>query len=94
MREVVALAGSEMLPGGALTMEGPVITKTIKAPTPLYQNDSTLKKGVVKQVDFSADGADVTVYRLIEQYGQITRERYFSRYKPWRAVYLVGTRVQ
>ncbi|HEY6040775.1 MAG TPA: VanW family protein [Anaerolineae bacterium] len=81
-------------PNRKVTMEDPVVTNIIKAPTPLYQNDATLKKGVVKQVDFSADGEDVTLYRVIDQNGQVTREKFFSRYKPWRAVFMVGTRVQ
>ncbi|MBC7255216.1 MAG: hypothetical protein H5T66_03820, partial [Chloroflexi bacterium] len=43
------------------------------------------------QVEWAHDGADVTVYRIIEENGRvIARERFFSRYRPWPARYRVG----
>ncbi|MBI2033412.1 MAG: VanW family protein, partial [Candidatus Levybacteria bacterium] len=42
-----------------VTLSEPVITSQTPAPEPLYQDDPTLPKGTVKQVDFAASGASV-----------------------------------
>lgn len=63
------------------------------APAPLYQEDPTLPVGITKQVDWAAPGLktafDYTVTR-----GGVTlhQETFNSNYRPWRAVYLVGTK--
>lgn len=63
----------------------------IPPPPPLYQEDPTLKKGVVKQIDFAAWGAKTTFHYKVIKDGQILFEKdFFSSYKPWQAVYLVG----
>lgn len=60
------------------------------APDPLYQDDPTLKKGVVKQVDFAASGAKTFFSYRIVNGSKITETKFFSIYRPWQAVYLVG----
>jgi len=36
---------------------------------------------------------DVTVYRIIKENGvEVRRDTFFSRYLPWQAVFLVGTK--
>ncbi len=61
-------------------------------PPPLYQDDPTLRKGIVKQIDFPAWGGkakfDYTVTRNSET---IFQKQFFSSYRPWQTVYLVGT---
>jgi vancomycin resistance protein YoaR len=61
-------------------------------PPDLYQDDPTLPKGTVKQVDFSAWGAkasfDYTVTRAADVLQKTT---FFSNFRPWQAVYLKGT---
>jgi vancomycin resistance protein YoaR len=58
----------------------------------LRQDDPTLKKGVVKQVDFAAWGAKVNYQYKVLRNGTILFEKsFFSSYRPWQAVYLVGT---
>lgn len=60
-------------------------------PKPLYQENPDLKKGEIKQVDWEAEGADVTVYRTVHRDGQVYLEDEFStHYMPWRAVYEYG----
>lgn len=60
-------------------------------PPPLYQDDFTLAKGVVKQVDFAAWGAKASfVYTVMRNGQQIEHQTFFSDYRPWQAVYLVG----
>lgn len=61
-------------------------------PPPLYQDDGTLKKGVVKQVDYQAWGASAYFTYKVSKDNQTLFEKKFSSYfKPWQAVYLVGT---
>ena len=60
-------------------------------PPPLYQDDFTIAKGVVKQVDFAAWGAKASfVYTVMRNGQQIEHQTFFSDYRPWQAVYLVG----
>ncbi len=61
-------------------------------PPAVYQDDPTLKKGVTKQVDFSAWGAkSVFTYKVTKQNSEGFEKTFFSMFKPWQAVYLVGT---
>lgn len=62
------------------------------APEPLYEDDPTLAKGVVKQVDYAASGAKTSfTYKVIM--GEDVREQTFtSVFRPWRAVYMRGTK--
>jgi vancomycin resistance protein YoaR len=63
----------------------------IPPPSPLYQEDPTLKKGIVKQIDFAAWGAKANFHYKVTKDDQILFEKdFFSSYKPWRAIYLVG----
>lgn len=60
-------------------------------PEPLYQENEELARGEIRQVDWEAAGADVTVYRTVHRDGQVYIEDVFStHYLPWRAVYEYG----
>ena len=62
-----------------------------EAPEPLYQENEDLNKGEIRQVDWEADGADVTVFRTVMRDGQVYLEDTFAtHYLPWRAVYEYG----
>lgn len=70
----------------------PVIISQSSAPEPLYQDDPSLPKGTVKQVDFAATGAKTYFTRKVSRGGEvIIDERVSSNFRPWQAVYLVGT---
>jgi len=61
-------------------------------PSAIYQDDPTLKKGVVKQVDFPAWGGKASfVYKVYKENKLIIDQKFYSSYRPWQAVYLVGT---
>ncbi|HEX7042171.1 MAG TPA: VanW family protein [Patescibacteria group bacterium] len=78
--------------GRQVTMTTPVVTGQTPAPAPLYQDDPTLPKGVTKQIDFSAAGAHVSFSRTVTKNGkEIINDTFISNYRPWQAVYLVGT---
>ena len=62
------------------------------APPALYQDDPTLPKGVTKQVDWSASGAKtVFTYKVIRGNETLINQQFISNFRPWQAVYLVGT---
>ena len=63
----------------------------VPAPEPLYEENPELAKGEIKQVDWEAEGADVSVTRTVMRAGEV----YFTdttntHYMPWRAVYQYG----
>lgn len=61
-------------------------------PPPIYQDDPTLKKGVTRQIDFPAGGAKASFnYKIIKTNGDLVEKTFFSAYRPWSAVFLVGT---
>lgn len=64
----------------------------VPALEPKYQDDPTLKKGVTKQVDFAASGAKAFFTYKVFQGDKLTiDDKFFSNFRPWAAVYLVGT---
>ena len=63
------------------------------APPDEYQDDPTLPKGQIKQIDFSAGGANVYFTRTVKKDGKIiTDDKFVSNYRPWKAVFLRGTK--
>lgn len=79
--------------GRSVEITEPVMSNVAPPPEPLYQDDPTLPKGTVKQVDFAAWGANVTFNRTVSRDGQeLFKDTFSSRYQPWRAVYLKGTK--
>jgi len=59
----------------------------VPAPDPLFQENSDLEPGEMKQVDWSADGANVTVTRIVWRGGQVLYEHTIStHYTAWQAV--------
>ncbi len=76
-----------------ITITEPVIVSQSPAPEAAYQDDPTLPKGEVKQVDFAAAGAKVFFTRQVKQNGKtIIDEKFTSNFKPWQAVFLRGTK--
>ena len=59
----------------------------------VHQDDPTIAKGTTKQVDFAAPGAKTTFNYEVTLNGQtLTQRKFYSNYRPWAAVYLVGTK--
>jgi len=70
----------------------PVVSNITPAPADRYQDDPTLPKGTVKQVDFSAQGAISVFTRKVYKGDKLLIDDVFkSNYRPWQAVFLVGT---
>ncbi len=76
-----------------VTISKPVITSITSSPEPLYIDDPTLPKGETKQVDFAVAGANVYFTRSVEKDGKILiNDTFASKYRPWQAVYMRGTK--
>lgn len=64
----------------------------VPARATVYQEDPSLPVGTTKQVDWSAPGAKASFrYTVTRGDRTIIDETYKTVYKPWAAVYLVGT---
>ena len=63
------------------------LTNKQDSPEPRYEENAELGQGEIKQVDWSVEGAVVTVNRDVWRDGQIIDEDTFqTNYMPWRAV--------
>lgn len=63
----------------------------VEPPEPLYEENPELGTGEIKQVDYAAQGADVTVYRTVRIGDQVLFQDEFStHYLPWRDIYQYG----
>lgn len=79
--------------GRTISLTKPVITNRIPAPPDAYQDDPTLPKGVIKQVDYKAEGSTVSFAREVSKNGKkIISDKFISNYSPWKSVYLRGTK--
>lgn len=71
----------------------PVILSQSPAPPAEYQDDPTLPKGQIKQIDFAAGEAHVYFTRTVKKDGKIIADdKFVSNYRPWKAIYLRGTK--
>jgi vancomycin resistance protein YoaR len=68
---------------------GPV--NIVKAPDPVYKENPDLPKGKINQVDYAADGADVTVTRTVTRNNEvIISDTIRTHFEAWAAVYEYG----
>jgi len=81
------------LDGRSVTLTTPVVTNRIPPPPDLYQDDHTLPKGTIRQIDFSAEGSKVSFTRNVMKNGKkIISETFVSNYAPWQSIFLRGTK--
>ncbi len=79
--------------GREVVVSEPVITSQTPPPEPRYEDDPTLPKDTVKQVEYAAYGAVVSFNRTVTKNGQVhIEDKYTTRYRPWGAVFLRGTK--
>ena len=71
-RKKAASPGSSIPPktAGKSNADSSGPTNIVEAPEPLYKENPELEKGDIKQVDWEADGADVTVKRTVTRNGE------------------------
>src|SRR3989344_1000845 len=79
--------------GRKVEVTKPVVTNVTAPPEALYQEDPTLPVGTIKQIDFAAWGANVSFTRTVTREDkELYKDTFSSRYQPWRAIYLKGTK--
>jgi len=73
-------------------VESAIISDIVPAPEAKFVEASDLAAGQVRQIDYSADGADVWVYRNVYDTAGalVKRDQIFTRYQPWQAVFEVA----
>ncbi|MDE0078266.1 MAG: VanW family protein [Caldilineaceae bacterium] len=65
--------------------------KDIKQPgEPIYQEDASLEKGQIKQVEWAKEGMTAIVIRKVTENGRTREDPIRSVYRPWNAMYLYG----
>ncbi len=79
--------------GRSVTLTKPIVTDEVPPPPDVYQDDPTLPKGTIKQIDFSAWGANVYFTRtVIKDNKEYLSDKFTSNFQAWRAIYLRGTK--
>ncbi len=67
----------------------------VKAPDDVYEVNPEFSKGEIKQVDYSADGATVSITRTVKRDGVTIDEKTFiTKYEAWPNVYQYGKGTQ
>ncbi|PIZ99475.1 MAG: hypothetical protein COX78_01805 [Candidatus Levybacteria bacterium CG_4_10_14_0_2_um_filter_35_8] len=81
------------LDGRQVNMTKPIILSQTPPPPAIYQDDPTLTKGEIKQVDFAAWGANVYFTRQVTKNGkEIISDKFVSNYRAWQDIFLKGTK--
>jgi vancomycin resistance protein YoaR len=63
----------------------------VDPPDPVYEENPDLATGDIRQVDWAAEGADVTVTRTVTRNGQVLYNDVFTtHYLPWADVFQYG----
>jgi vancomycin resistance protein YoaR len=63
----------------------------VDPPDPLYTENPELAEGVIKQVDWSAEGADITINRTVYRDGSVYfQDSFTTHYEAWQAKYEYG----
>lgn len=73
-------------------VEDAIVKNIDPAPAPRFEANRDLQPGDIRQVDYAADGADVTIYREVyDMQGNLVTEDYvYTHYVPWQAIYQVA----
>jgi vancomycin resistance protein YoaR len=77
--------------GRTVTYDTTGITDVVQAPPPTYEENPELRKNEMKQVDWAANGADVTVTRTVMKDGVLYfQDQFTTHYQPWQAICQYG----
>jgi vancomycin resistance protein YoaR len=77
--------------GRSVTSQTTGPTNVVPAPPPLFEENPEFKKNEMKQVDWAANGADVTVTRTVWRNGSVLfQDNISTHYEPWQAVCQYG----
>ncbi len=77
--------------GRSVTWDTSGVTNVVPAPSPVFEENPDLRKNEMKQVDWAANGADVTVTRTVSRNGAVLfQDQFITHYQPWQAVCQYG----
>jgi vancomycin resistance protein YoaR len=77
--------------GRTVTWDTSGVTNVVPAPAPSFEENPDLGKNQIKQVDWAANGADVTVTRTVMRGGGVLfQDQFVTHYQPWQAVCQYG----
>ena len=77
--------------GRSITWDTTGPTNVVPAPAPSYEENPDFRKNEMKQVDWAANGADVTVTRTVWKDGAVLfQDQTITHYQPWQAVCQYG----
>ncbi len=77
--------------GRSVTWDTTGVTDVVPAPSASYEENPELKKNEMKQVDWAANGADVTVTRTVSRDGGVLfQDQFTTHYQPWQAICQYG----
>ena len=77
--------------GRSVTYDTSGPTNVVSAPSPLFEENPELNKNEMKQVDWSANGADVNVTRTVWKNGAVFfQDTVTTHYEPWQAICQYG----
>ncbi len=73
--------------GRSVTWKTTGLQNVVPAPKPRFEENSDLNPGQIKQVDWAANGADVTVTRTVWKNGAVYfQDTYQTHYQAWQAI--------
>jgi vancomycin resistance protein YoaR len=77
--------------GRSVTWDTTGPTNIVTAPAPLYEENAELRTNQIKQVDYAANGADVSVTRTVSRNGAtLFQDQITTHYQPWQAICQYG----
>jgi vancomycin resistance protein YoaR len=77
--------------GRTVEWETSGLTNVVEAPEPLYRENPDLAKGVIKQVDYAADGADISINRIVYMDDKVYfADSFYTHFQPWQAIFEYG----
>ena len=77
--------------GRTVTWDTTGVTNVVPAPPPAFEENPELRKNEMKQVDWAANGADVTVTRTVMRDGGVLfQDDFTTHYQPWQAICQYG----
>lgn len=77
--------------GRTVTYDTTGPTNVVSAPAPLFEENPELGKNEMKQVDWAANGADVSVTRTVWKNGAVYfQDMVETHYEPWQAICQYG----
>jgi len=66
-------------------------TNVIDAPEPIYKENPDLEKGEIEQVDYAADGAEISITRTVYIGDKVQfSDAFYTKFQPWQAVFEYG----